>query len=175
MARLPHEGYGQLELNKFAASRDGRIEAQYAIKKGEFANDELENGSIVAIDSVNGVYVSPKNATEGMSYGLVYSEEKVYDERFGGALNKFVNKAEGFFLPRVGYLAIGDVFTTNTVDTGEVDIETIKAGTVFGGVSDTGAILLSTTAPTKGPVLKAIKKTTMPDDEVAVKFKVIKE
>ena len=45
---------------------------------------------------------------------------------------------------------------------------------MYGGVSDTGVIAVSDSAPAAGPVLKAVEKTTMPDGQFALKFQVIK-
>ena len=49
-----------------------------------------------------------------------------------------------------------------------------KAGTtaLYGGISTEGAIKLSATKPTAGPVLKVAKATTMPDGQYAVEFHV---
>ena len=44
---------------------------------------------------------------------------------------------------------------------------------LYGGISSTGAILVSATAPTVGPKLKVIEKTTMPDATLGVKFQVL--
>lgn len=93
------------------------------------------------------------------------------------------------FLPRLGYLSVGDKFTTNTVcyDTATFSDETAlkaavasaSASAVYGGVcADStagGAILLSTAMPTLGPVLKVVKGTTVPDGTYGIKFQVIKD
>ena len=91
--------------------------------------------------------------------------------------------APGTFLPRLGYLATGDKFTTNCVcyDTEEFNDEDALntalddlTTAVYGGISEIGAIKLSATEPTDGPVLRVVKKTTMPDGTFGLKFQVYK-
>ena len=45
---------------------------------------------------------------------------------------------------------------------------------MYAGVSEIGAMKLTKTEPTFGPVLKVVEKTTMPDGQFAVKVQVIK-
>lgn len=164
MARLEIKGYGQVELNNVAFRRDGRIEAQ--CKAGE-GMTIVENGMLLAINSINKT-VAP--ATNGdLPIALVYSAEHVYDEKMG--LKNFKLNAEDDHLPRLGYLAVGDKFTTNCIDiTGEFDA--LTAG-LYGGASNTGAIKVGSEKPTYGPVLEVVKKTTMPDGQKAVQFRVL--
>ena len=90
------------------------------------------------------------------------------------------------FLPRLGYLSVGDKFTTNCIcydsakDTSWTSesafvsaLASYKTTVLYGGISSTGAILVSATAPTVGPKLKVIEKTTMPDASLGVKFQVL--
>ena len=44
---------------------------------------------------------------------------------------------------------------------------------LYGGISAMGAIKVSATKPTAGPVLLAVEKTTMPDGQFALKFQVL--
>ena len=106
----------------------------------------------------------------------------MYDERKDG-LKDFALNGTDDFLPRLGYPAVGDKFTTNclcydsAVYTNDSAVnsalESCKAAAVYGGKSSVGAIALSSTAPTVGPVLKVVEKTTMPDGQPAVKFQVL--
>lgn len=83
----------------------------------------------------------------------------------------------------MGYLSVGDLFTTNclcynnTDFTDETALEEAlgKLGetVVYGGADASGRICLSKTKPTYGPVLKAVKFYTMPNGEPGVKFQVI--
>ena len=163
-------GYGQIELNQCAFRRDGRIEAQCKIAGADY----VENGMILAIDNTKHEVRYP--AAGDYMFGLNYTSEHMYDERLVGGL-KYYKTDKDSFLPRLGYLAVGDKFTTNTVvyDDG-ADIATMKYGYVKAG--DNGYIRLSATKPVDGiegaPVLKVINaKATMPNGCPAVKFRCI--
>ena len=167
LQRLVIDGFGQLELNQVAFRRDGRIEAQCALDATDFADVPAENGMLLAVDKVNEVI---KFATD----------EHMYDER-ANALKDF--KLEiGSFYPRMGFLNVGDRFTTNCLayDTTEFAdddafkeaLEDITTAPIYGGISEEGAIKVSATAPQAGPVLLVVKVTTMPDGQYALKFMV---
>ena len=55
----------------------------------------------------------------------------------------------------------------------ETALEAIDTTPLYGGISDEGAIAVSATAPTAGPVLKVVEKTTMPDGQLGIKFQVL--
>ena len=86
-------------------------------------------------------------------------------------------------IARMGYLSVGDLFTTNCLcynNTDFTDENALKEAlgklgqtTVYGGADASGRICLSKTKPTYGPVLKAVKFYTMPNGEPGVKFQVI--
>ena len=110
----------------------------------------------------------------------------MYDER-ASALKNF-SLPQNSFLPRLGYLAVGDKFTTNCLcyDTTEFATEdllknaykadALKTTPLYGGISENGAIKVSKTAPTNGPVLMAVLGTgagSMPDGQFGIKFQVI--
>ncbi len=179
MARFTISGYGQLELNHVAFPKDGRIEAQLPMHENI---TELENGMLLAVDKVGGCINYATDAT--LPIALHYSAEHMYDER-KRALKDFVLEA-GTFYPRLGYLAVGDTFTTNCIAYNETDTDeftneaaavtalgAIATTTLYGGISDEGAIDISATKPTVGPALLVIKKTTMPDGTLGVKFQVL--
>ena len=165
-------GYGQIELNQCAFRRDGRIEAQCKIEGADY----VENGMILAIDNTKREVRYP--AAGDYMFGLNYTSEHMYDERLVGGL-KYYKTDKDSFLPRLGYLAVGDKFTTNTVvyDDG-ADITTMVYGYVKAG--DNGYIRLSAADPTEGaiagaPLLRVIDaKATMPNGAPAVKFQCIK-
>ena len=164
-------GYGQIELNQCAFRRDGRIEAQCKIADGI---DFIENGGIFAIDNVKHEVGYP--AAGSYMFGLNYTSEHMYDERLAGGL-KYYKTDKDSFLPRLGYLAVGDKFTTNTVVYDAADITTMVYGYVKAG--DNGYIRLSATKPTDvidgAPLLRVIDaKATMPNGAPAVKFQCIK-
>ena len=56
-------------------------------------------------------------SAENQLYALNYSSEHMYDERRPG-LKNFKIEAQNDFLPRVGYLSAGDLWTTNCIDLG---------------------------------------------------------
>ena len=180
LKRLLIDGFGQLELNQFAAPRDGRIEAQLPLSD-DFAEVAAENGMLLAVDNVNRVVKFPV-AGEIFPIALNYTTEHMYDEREKGLKNFSLNKGE--FLPRLGYLAVGDKFTTNCLcadDAEFADVDAVKAAyeakeVLYGGVSEIGAIKVSATKPTEGPVLMAIQGPgagSMPDGQFAIKFQVM--
>ena len=165
-------GYGQIELNQCAFRRDGRIEAQCKIEGADY----VENGMILAIDNTKHEVRYP--AASDYMFGLNYTSEHMYDERLVGGL-KYYKTDKDSFLPRLGYLAVGDKFTTNTVVYDDAaDITTMVYGYVK--VGDNGYIRLSATDPTNdaiagAPLLRVIDaKATMPNGAPAVKFQCIK-
>lgn len=187
MGRLVIDGFGQIELNNFAAPRDGRIEAQCKPDETNFKSVPVENGMLLAVDNVTRTVLFPKD--DELPIALVYSSEHLYDPTKAG-LKNFKIELEDDFLPRLGYLSIGDKFTTNCisydsgVDSGWTDDdkvkqamakETLEGTPVYGGINATdGSIKVSATKPSKGPVLKVIEGTTMPDGQFGVKFQVVK-
>ena len=164
-------GYGQIELNQCAFRRDGRIEAQCKIEGADY----VENGMILAIDNTKHEVRYP--AAGDYMFGLNYTSEHMYDERLVGGL-KYYKTDKDSFLPRLGYLAVGDKFTTNTV---VYDDALTLTNAVYGYVKagDNGYIRLSATKPDDAiagaPLLRVIDaKATMPNGAPAVKFQCIK-
>ena len=164
-------GYGQIELNQCAFRRDGRIEAQCKIAGADY----VENGMILAIDNTKREVHYP--AAGDYMFGLNYTSEHMYDERLVGGL-KYYKTDKDSFLPRLGYLAVGDKFTTNTVI---YDPALTITNAVYGYVKagDKSYIRLSATKPTDAidgaPLLRVIDaKATMPNGAPAIKFQCIK-
>ena len=164
-------GYGQIELNQCAFRRDGRIEAQCKIEGADY----VENGMMLAIDNTKREVRYP--AAGDYMFGLNYTSEHMYDERLVGGL-KYYKTDKDSFLPRLGYLAVGDKFTTNTVIYDDAaNITTMVYGYVKAG--DNGYIRLSATKPQDAidgaPLLRVIDAiATMPNGAPAVKFQCIK-
>ena len=166
MAKLTKANeYGQLELNQVAFRRDGRIIAQYQL--GDV--DVAENGMLLAVDYVNKTINFPE-ADQTTGLALNYTTEHMYDERLANGLKHF-KLEKGSFCPRLGLLATGDRFTTNTVET-DLALGTIKAGLgttkYYGHSSEDGYIVVNATAT--NAVLEVIEVTTMPDGSDAIKF-----
>ncbi len=181
LKKLEKDGYGQLELNNAAFRRDGRIEAQCFLDEVDFAELPAENGMLLTVDNVKRIVRFPKE-DEKLPIALNYTAEHMYDERTPGLKNFKLQRGE--FLPRLGYLAEGDKFTTNTVcfdDSEFTDepafieaLEGVKDTALFGTQCENGYIKVSATEPDKGIKLLVIKKTTMPDGQTAVKFQAMK-
>ena len=184
MARLTIDGYGQLELNNVAFRRDGRVEAQCGLNKTDFTESApAENGMILVVDNVaREIKLPAATDTANTLYALNYSAEKNYSyDEYG--LKDFSLKPGGFY-PRLGYLDVGDKFTTNCVshaladtDAFKTALAAVKSGPtpLYGVVSIDGSIAVSGSAPEApvGPVFQVIEGTTMPDGQLGVKFQVI--
>ena len=188
---LIKDGFGQLELNQVAFRRDGRIEAQCALNATDFPGGTgkyAENGMILVIDKVNKEVRLPDNKTEaghttevedGVLYALNYSTEHMYDERARGLKNFKLGPDD--FYPRLGFLSVGDRFTTNACiyESGTFANEAalksaIATGTLLGIPSTDGYISLVSDSNASPVVLQAVEFTTMPDGQPAIKFVVIK-
>lgn len=179
MARLAISGFGQVELNNAAFRRDGRIEAQCKPNASDFSNVTIENGMILAIDGRARELKLPTFPSDAPEvYGLVYSAETAYDERKTGLKDYYFGVDGAEFLPRLGYLSVGDKFTTNCA-TYSSDWATltsaVAAGALYGALSTDGVIAIGAAVPSQGPVLEVVKVHTMPDGQKGVQFKVVKE
>ncbi len=185
IAKLAKDGYGQIELNQVAFRRDGRIEAQCKLDTTQFpANGSAvaENGMLFAIDRSTRTL---KKATAALAatqvIGLNYSAEHMYDETHLGLKNFYLTSND--FLPRLGYLAVGDKFTTNTIcfdTTTYANLAAVQtaltAGTVvYAGIAtdNSGYWQLVAAAPSAGPVARVVEVTNMPDGQDAVMLEVI--
>lgn len=175
--RLAINGNGQIELNNVAFRRDGRIEAQCKLSVA------AENGMILAVDTAKREVRLPKAEGEDCPLAVVYTSEHLYSDREDG-LKNFINK-EGSY-PRMGYPAIHDIWTTNTIgyDSSEFNsndavVAAIKnAGkkALYGKVGAEGVVTLTATKPTSGLCFKVatgMGAGSMPDGQVGVKLEVI--
>lgn len=180
--RLTIDGYGQLELNNVAFRRDGRIEAQCALDATDFASVPAENGMVFAVDKRNKV-VRFVNEGEILPIALNFTTEHMYDERKCALKDFKLTREDGeeYFFPRVGYMAMGDLFTTNCIgyDSSEFnDDEALKGalnvlGTtpLYANPSQEGAWAI--TATSAGAFAVVTKKTTMPDGQLGVQLQVL--
>ena len=111
MANITRIGYGQVEPNHLSAQRTGQIYAQLPCPE-EWAI--LENGKFVKYD-----YANKEVNSEGKGeWMLVFNEVKLYDKKqmyrdFAMIKEECVN---GEMVPRVFKTNIGDIYTTNMVD-----------------------------------------------------------
>ena len=183
MARMVIDGFGQVELNNVAFRRDGRIEAQCALDTAAFTeNVPCENGMILRVKKAEHKITFADASAENQLYALNYSAEHMYDERRPGLKNFSLSaqknaKGQDFY-PRVGYLAAGDLWTTNCVDLGSYAdasavASALASGEVFAAVGTEGAVVFGSAAPSVGPVIQVIKKTTMPDGTDAFQLQVL--
>lgn len=182
--RLVIDGYGQLELNNVAFRRDGRIEAQCALDATDFASVPAENGMLLAVDKIAGTVRMP-DSSEVCPIALNYTAEHMYDERHNALKDFKLDRKDGFY-PRLGYLAVGDTFTTNCISyNDELDstwttedkfieaLGNIANSKLHGVPSADGSILVTAASPKGLPKLLVIQKTTMPDGQLGVKFQVL--
>lgn len=184
MARMVIDGFGQVELNNVAFRRDGRIEAQCALDTAAFtSNVPCENGMILRVKKAEHKITFADASAENQLYALNYTTEHMYDERKPGlknfSLSAQKNEKGQDFYPRVGYLAAGDLWTTNCIDLGTyanasaVQSALASGSAVYAAVGTQGAVVLDSAAPSVGPVIQVIKKTTMPDGQDAFQLQVL--
>lgn len=175
--RLAIDGNGQIELNNVAFRRDGRIEAQCKLSVA------AENGMILAVDTAKREVRLPKAEGEDCPLAVVYTSEHIYSNREVG-LKNFINKKDSY--PRMGYPAIHDIWTTNTIGydssefaSNDAVVAAIKnAGktALYGKVGAEGIVTLTATKPTSGLCFKVatgMGAGSMPDGQVGVKLEVI--
>ena len=171
---IERKGYGQLELNAVAFRRDGRIEAQMPYDVS-VEGTKYENGMVVILDKETDV-VKVGAIKAGDLYGIVYTSEELYDSRKPGLKNFGVEVVDGEakgpegydVLPRIGFFAIGDRFTTNTVVKTD---DFTKGAKVYAGATGEWTV----TENANGPIgVVADDKATMPDGQAAIKIAIIK-
>lgn len=174
LTRLTIRGYGQIELNQAPFRRSGRVEAQCKMEEGI---DYLENGMLLAVNRQKRTVGYPTGAEDEV-IALNYTAEHLYDERYQ-ALKDF-RLEKDTFLPRLGYVGLGDKWTTNCIAydsdeyTAESDlldaIEQVADAPLYGVPCEIGAIKITATKPTSGFYCEVVKRTTMPDGQFAVQF-----
>lgn len=180
--RIACDGYGQLELNQVAFRRDGRIEAQSKLKTfvestGEDGFDKAhpaENGMLLVFNPTKREISKPAAATDKVL--LNYTTEHMYDERTPGLKNFCL--VPGTFLPRLGYLATGDKYTTNCVSYDSEDyadedafwdaVAACDATPLYACPCEDGSHLVSDSAT--NAVAQVVKGDTMPDGQKAIQF-----
>lgn len=121
------KGFGQVELNQVSFIHDGRVEAQCAFSDdfaGKFPMTATEAtagkiygevGAFYAVDKANGVVKVPTTALDaaGCPIAINYSTEHIYNQFTPGRRN--FCQIRGEFYPRLGFVSVGEKFTTNTV------------------------------------------------------------
>lgn len=194
-ARDGYNGYAVLELNQVAFPRDGRIEAQLPLDGTTFAKATgvpAEVGMILKVDKAGKCvdFASALGGAAGEVYALNYSTEHMYDERLPQLKNFHMYASDGEvayrnspyddFYPRLGYLAVGDRFTTNAVKIEEgAQVATLLGTFVTADVdgywaeveTDNDDPVLNYAAP----ICQVVEVTTCPNGvDPAVKLLVVK-
>ena len=174
MATIKRVGFGQVEPNHLSAQRNGQIYASLPCAKDIAI---LENGQFVKYDYANNE-VNFKGAGEWM---LVMNEVKLYDDFWRESYKDFALQAENFnggvMAPRVFKTMVGDIYTTNCLEGGNVSGKATFTGTeeidveTELGINENGFL---STAVTEGPIFQVVKVYTMPDGQQGVKVMRIK-
>jgi hypothetical protein len=172
LKKLEIKGYGQLEINQAPFRRSGKVEAQCKI---DSAIPYIENGMLLAVDRKTRTIKMPTGAADEV-IGLNYTTEyPMYDEREKALKDWKLDN--GTFLPRIGFVGIGDKWTTNAIayDTDEFATEAalkeaIKGSTKLYGVPCELGYHKITATKGEGFAVEVIKPDTMPDGQFAVQF-----
>ena len=173
LKRLVIDGYGQLELNQAPFRRSGRVEAQCKLAD---TIDYVENGMLLAVNRKTRTIGLPTGAADEV-IALNYTAEHMYDEREKGL--KHFKLENGTVLPRVGYVGLGDKWTTNCIayDTEEFATEEALKGalanvaeTALYGVPCTLGATKITANKGTGFYVEVVKATDMPDGQYAIQF-----
>lgn len=173
------EANGVLEKNAVVYPRTGNIMAMYPLDK---TVEKAENGMLLGVNYAKGVIEYPSASADAIM--ILDTAEKEYDRNVVGLNQHYITPDYGY-MPRLGKLEVNDRFTTSTVAydsavfADEAAMEAaIEAGSVYGKACEVagfkGMIELTKTAPTGKVALKAVKFTTLPNGDAAVKFAVIK-
>ena len=160
---ITRNGYGQVEPNHLSAQRTGQI---YAQLPADASIDILENGQFVKYDYANGKV----NFTGEGEWMLVLNEVKLYDERetYKDFAMKKANYVGGVIVPRVFKTNVGDIYTTNMVDS---EIDMVEGTTELAPGTDG---VLTTAGQDAEMIWKVVKVYTMADGQAAVKLQRIK-
>ena len=162
MAKITRIGYGQVEPNHLSAQRTGQIYAQLPAVD---SIDKLENGQFVKYDYASGKV----NFTGEGEFMLVLNEVKLYDERetYKDFVMKKENYVGGVMVPRVFKTNVGDIYTTNMIDSALEVEDGMKLAPNATGV-------LTTAGDNAEMIWKVVKVYTLADGQAAVKLQRIK-
>lgn len=168
MAQISRIGYGQVEPNHLSAQKNGHVYAQLPV---DDSIKTVEQGMFLKYDMAEG----KMDLTGKGEWMLVYSEEKLYDERKQHHKD-FALKAEDFtdgkIYPRLLRTEPGDTFTTNTFgantsDSAKVDGIALEVNDMVGVDPTTGYLAKD---QVDGPQFQVVKVYTMPDGQPGVKL-----
>ena len=158
--------FGQVEPNHLSAQRTGQI---YAQLPADASIAVLENGQFVKYDYANGKV----NFTGEGEWMLVLNEVKLYDERetYKDFAMKKANYVGEIMVPRVFKTNVGDIYTTNMIDS-TVDVENYDKEAVLLTPGTNG--ILKEAAGSEEMIWKVVKVYTLADGKAAVKLQRIK-
>jgi hypothetical protein len=163
MAKITRIGYGQVEPNHLSAQRTSQIYAQLPANKDI---EILENGMFAKYDYAK----NEVNFNGEGEFMLVLNEVKLYDtnrETYKDFAMKKENYLNGEMVPRLFKTNIGDIYTTNMIDSEvEVNVETKLTPNENG--------ILSSVDGDAEMIWKVVKVYTMADGQPAVKVQRIK-
>lgn len=183
-------GYGQVEPNRILARKNGGVVADVpaSVEYVKGMGDRVENGRFMAWDVAAGFEGNLKKGelvaptADSKIVGLVYSETKLYSEYTSNkdfalfTKNPTINQvrqsniydnaevAHETVVPRILIATVGDVFTTNMVETADGALPELGAALTL---NDKGE--LSTAGTINVIEAKVAQITTMPDGQPAVK------
>ena len=173
MAQIDRKGFGMVEPNHLSGIVTGQIYAQLPADNTTMGNI-LEQGRFAKYDYANGKV----NLTGDGEWMLIYNEEHHYDERrpyhkdYAMRADELIDKE---MVPRLIRTYVGDIYTTNTLNTAASDYD----GTTVGYDLEVGNYLeikangylgYVATKPNSGIVWKVVKVYTMPDGKPGVKI-----
>lgn len=159
------KGHGQIEPNRCSFLHDGNIESQCV------ATEAMDNGAIVVVNKVKNETTLATTFTTGL-LGVNYTSERIYNQFTPGRKNFYVEEGE---YPRIGYLKVGDVFTTNVMLTdassiGDTEVSAIKEGKLYWTAPTT---ISSLEAKPEGLALQVVEITDTADGQTALKIQVV--
>lgn len=162
MAKITRIGYGQVEPNHLSAQRTSQIYAQLPANKNI---EILENGMFAKYDYAK----NEVNFNGEGEFMLVLNEVKLYDtnrETYKDFAMKKEDYLNGEMVPRLFKTNVGDIYTTNMIDSEvEVNVETKLTPNENGILS---------TYTDEEMIWKVVKVYTMADGQPAVKVQRIK-
>lgn len=168
-AAYVERGYAQVEPNHLSAQRTGQIYAQLPLAS---TLDKVENGQFVKYDYANNTV----NLTGDGEWMLVFNEIKLYDVRqqyedfvFDNTLSAFHavggegNIVNANPVPRVFKTNIGDIMTTNAINSDTVEVTNKLT------VGADGFLTVDNSA-SEGMIWQVAKVYTLADNQKAAKI-----
>ena len=197
MANFTREGYGQVEPNQLSGIKTGQIYASLpldtavnVLQQGEFMFYDVAGGKVTATPAYDNtiaepylVYQEVKLYEDYLRYkdfamikaGENYITQRPYTGELGGGWNTTSSTAvisdyrTDYFAPRLVKTNVGDIFTTNMVETG---VEYAVGNVLYPVLNTTSNTLVLAKSGTAVSSLKFVvaKVYTMPDGQPGLKL-----